>query len=174
MIQRYNKILILFLLVLVASNAFAQQIKGVVTDSVTHEPLMYISVYYQEKRDMGTITNIDGEYSLDTRRNGGTLVFSAVGYISKTVRVGSNNQTVNVKLAPDNVLLNEVVVKPQKEKYSRKNNPAVEFMKKVIEHKKAQVLEVNEYYQYDKYEKMKMSINDLTPEKLEKGIYKKY
>ena len=32
----------------------------------------------------------------------------------------------------------------------------------------------NDYYQYDKYEKMKMSINDLTPEKLEKGIYKKY
>ena len=85
--QRYSKILILFLLVLAGSNAFAQQIKGVVTDSVTHEPLMYISVYYQEKRDMGTITNIDGEYKLETRRNGGTLVFSAVGYISKTVKV---------------------------------------------------------------------------------------
>ena len=174
MIQRYNKILILFLLVLVASNAFAQQIKGVVTDSVTHEPLMYISVYYQEKRDMGTITNIDGEYSLEARRNGGTLVFSAVGYISKTVRVGSNNQTVNVKLAPDNVLLNEVVVKPQKEKYSRKNNPAVEFMKKVIENKKALKLEENDYYQYQKYEKMKMSLNDVTPDKMEKGIYKKF
>ena len=174
MIQRYNKILILFLLVLVASNAFAQQIKGVVTDSVTHEPLMYISVYYQEKRDMGTITNIDGEYSLEARRNGGTLVFSAVGYISKTVRVGSNNQTVNVKLAPDNVLLNEVIVKPQKEKYSRKNNPAVEFMKKVIENKKALKLEENDYYQYQKYEKMKMSLNDVTPDKMEKGIYKKF
>ena len=59
--QRYNKIFILLLLVLAAPNAFAQQIKGVVTDSVTHEPLMYISIYYQEKRDMGTITNIDGE-----------------------------------------------------------------------------------------------------------------
>ena len=174
MIQRYNKILILLLVVFAVSNAFAQQIKGVVTDSVTHEPLMYISVYYQEKRDMGTITNIDGEYKLETRRNGGTLVFSAVGYISKTVKVGSGNQTINIQLAPDNVVLNEVVVKPKKEKYSRKNNPAVEFMKKVIEHKKAQVLEVNDYYQYDKYEKMKMSINDLTPEKLEKGIYKKY
>lgn len=172
--QRYNKIFILLLLVLAAPNAFAQQIKGVVTDSVTHEPLMYISIYYQEKRDMGTITNIDGEYNLDARRNGGTLVFSAVGYISKTVKVHYANQTVNVQLAPDNVLLNEIVVKPKKEKYSRKNNPAVEFMKKVIEHKKAQVLEVNDYYQYDKYEKMKMSINDLTPEKLEKGIYKKY
>ena len=144
--QRYSKILILFLLVLAGSNAFAQQIKGVVTDSVTHEPLMYISVYYQEKRDMGTITNIDGEYKLETRRNGGTLVFSAVGYISKTVKVGSGNQTINIQLAPDNVVLNEVVVKPKKEKYSRKNNPAVEFMKKVIEHKKAQVLEVNDYF----------------------------
>ena len=142
--QRYNKILILLLLVLAASNAFAQQIKGVVTDSVTHEPLMYISVYYQEKRDMGTITNIDGEYSLEARRNGGTLVFSAVGYVSKTVKVSYGNQTVNVQLAPDNVILSEVVVKPQKEKYSRKNNPAVEFMKKVIEHKKAQALEVND------------------------------
>lgn len=172
--QQYNKILILFLLVLATSNAFAQQIKGLVTDSVTHEPLMYISVYYQEKRDMGTITNIDGEYTLDARRNGGTLVFSSIGYHTKTVKVGYGNQTVNVQLSPDNVILNEVVVKPKKEKYSRKNNPAVEFMKKVIEHKKAQVLEVNEFYQYDKYEKMKMSINDLTPEKLEKGIYKKY
>ena len=140
--QRYSKILILILLILAASNVFAQQIKGVVTDSVTHEPLMYISVYYQEKKDMGTITNIDGEYSLEARRNGGTLVFSAVGYISKTVKVNYGNQTVNVQLAPDNVILNEVVVKPKKEKYSRKNNPAVEFMKKVIEHKKAQALEV--------------------------------
>lgn len=43
---------------------------------------------------------------------------------------------LNVALAPADVMLSEVVVKPKKEKYSRKNNPAVEFMKKVIEHKK--------------------------------------
>ena len=174
MIQRYNKILILFLLVLVASNAFAQQIKGVVTDSVTHEPLMYISVYYQEKRDMGTITNIDGEYSLEARRNGGTLVFSAVGYITKKVKLNPGTRVLNVKLQPDDIMLSEVVVKPKKEKYSRKNNPAVEFMKKVIENKKALKLEENDYYQYQKYEKMKMSLNDVTPDKMEKGIYKKF
>ena len=172
--QQYNKIIILLIFILATSNTFAQQIKGVVTDSITNEPLMYISVYYQDKKDLGTITNIDGEYKLEARKNGGTLIFSAIGYVSKTVKVGSGNQTVNVKLSTDNVLIDEVVVKPKKEKYTRKNNPAVDFMKKVIEHKKAQSLEVNDYYQYDKYEKMKMSINDLTPEKLEKGIYKKY
>ena len=45
-------------------------------------------------------------------------------------------------------------------------------MKKVIENKKALKLQENDYYQYQKYEKMKMSINDVTPEKMEKGIYK--
>ena len=70
---------------------------------------------------------------------------------------------LNVKLQSDDIMLSEVVVKPQKEKYSRKNNPAVEFMKKVIENKKALKLEENDYYQYQKYEKMKMSLNDVTP-----------
>lgn len=91
---------------------------------------MYISVYYQDKKDLGTITNIDGEYKLEARKNGGNLIFSAIGYVSKTVKVGSGNQTVNVKLSTDNVLIDEVVVKPKKEKYTRKNNPAVDFMKK--------------------------------------------
>ena len=47
-------------------------------------------------------------------------------------------------------------------------------MRKVIDHKKAQKLETNDYYQYSKYQKMKMSLNDVTPESLEKGIYKKF
>ncbi len=135
---------------------------------------MYISVYYESKKDVGTVTNIDGQYTLEARRPGDKLIFSAVGYTTKTVRITGEAQTLNVKLSPDNVQLSEVTVKPQKEKYSRKNNPAVEFMEKVIAHKKAQVLEANDFYQFDKYEKMKMSINDLTPEKLSKGIYKKY
>ena len=172
--HRYSRIIILLLFILAAPNAFAQ-IKGVVKDSISHEPLMYISVYYQDKQGSGgVVTNINGEYKIESRKSGEILVFSAVGYKTQTVKVGSGAQTINIKLAPDDILLDEVVVKPKKEKYSRKNNPAVEFMKKVIDHKKAQNLEINDYYQYDKYEKMKMSINDLTPEKLEKGIYKKY
>ena len=65
-------------------------------------------------------------------------------------------------------------VEAKKEKYSRKNNPAVEFMRKVIDRKKKLKLEEKDYYQYRKYEKMKMSLNDITPEKMEKGLYKKF
>lgn len=169
-----DKRIILLLLVLMITSSVFPQIKGIVTDSINNEPLMYISIYYKDKKDLGTVTNVNGEFKIDSRRNGGILLFSAVGYKTKSLKIAPGKQSLKVKLAPDNVLLNEVIVKPQKEKYSRKNNPAVEFMKKVIANKKAQILSANEYYQFDKYEKMKMSINDLTPEKLEKGIYKKY
>ena len=168
----YKKLILLFLLVFAASQSFAQ-LKGVITDSITHEPLMYISVYYEGK-GVGGVSNANGEYQIETRKNWNEVTFSSIGYRTKVIRLTPGQKVLNVQMVPDDVMLTEVVVKPKKEKYSKKNNPAVDFMRKVIEHKKAQKLEVNDYYQYDQYEKMKMSLNDITPEKLEKGIYKKY
>ena len=56
-----------------------------------------------------------------------------MGYITKKVKIPAGAKELNVVLSPDDVMLEEVVVKPKKEKYSRKNNPAVEFMRKVID-----------------------------------------
>ena len=170
--QRYI-IYALFLLSLFVSISASAQIKGVITDSLTNEPLMYITVQYEGK-GVGGISNANGEYQVETHKGWDELTFSAVGYITKKVKLNPGTRVLNVKLQPDDIMLSEVVVKPKKEKYSRKNNPAVEFMKKVIENKKALKLEENDYYQYQKYEKMKMSLNDVTPDKMEKGIYKKF
>ena len=164
----YKKLILLFLLVFAASQSFAQ-LKGVITDSITHEPLMYISVYYEGK-GVGGVSNANGEYQIETRKNWNEVTFSSIGYRTKVIRLTPGQKVLNVQMVPDDVMLTEVVVKPKKEKYSKKNNPAVDFMRKVIEHKKAQKLEVNDYYQYDQYEKMKMSLNDITPEKLENGL----
>ena len=57
--QQYRKLILLSLLIITASQAFAQ-LKGVITDSITHEPLMYISVYYEGK-GVGGVSNADGE-----------------------------------------------------------------------------------------------------------------
>ena len=171
--KRLYNITLILLLLLFASAGASAQIRGVITDSLTHEPLMYITVQYEGK-GVGGISNADGEYQVETRKGWNELTFSAIGYITKKVKFAPGTKVLNVALAPADVMLSEVVVKPKKEKYSRKNNPAVEFMKKVIEHKKALKLEENDFYQYQKYEKMKMSINDVTPEKMEKGIYKKF
>lgn len=170
--QQYNKLIILLLLLFVTPQVFAQ-IKGVITDSISHEPLMYISVFYEGK-GVGGISNAKGEYQIESRKGWNEITFSAVGYITKVVKITPGTKELNVKMLPSDILLDEVVVKPQKEKYSRKNNPAVDFMRQVIAHKKAQKLDGNDYYQYNKYQKMKMSLNDVTDDMMDKGIYKKF
>lgn len=168
----YLKIIYIFLFTFNVSALFAQQIRGVITDSLTSEPLMYISVFYEGK-GVGSISNIKGEYVVENRPEWKELTFSAVGYNTKVVRITPNTRTLNIKLAPGDILLNEVVIKPKKERYSRKNNPAVDFMRKVIENKSTFKLQENDYYQFDKYQKMKTSFNDMTPDKVKEGIYKK-
>ena len=166
-------IFLLFLLLGCCISVSAQNIQGVVTDSLTNEPIPYLSVFYEGK-GVGSITDNDGNYKVETRKGWNKLTFSAVGYVTKVVNIIPGvTKNLNVRMRPDDIMLDEVVVKPKREKYSRKNNPAVELMKKVIAHKKNNKLSENDYYQYNKYQKITMSLNDVTPEMLEKGMYKK-
>ena len=170
---KYIKSFLLFLLLGCCISVSAQNIQGVVTDSLTNEPIPYLSVFYEGK-GVGSITDNDGNYKVETRKGWNKLTFSAVGYVTKVVNIIPGvTKNLNVRMRPDDIMLDEVVVKPKREKYSRKNNPAVELMKKVIAHKNNNKLSENDYYQYNKYQKITMSLNDVTPEMLEKGMYKK-
>lgn len=170
---KYIKSFLLFLLLGCCISVSAQNIQGVVTDSLTNDPIPYLSVFYEGK-GVGSITDNDGHYKVETRKGWNKLTFSAVGYVTKVVNIIPGvTKNLNVRMRPDDIMLDEVVVKPKREKYSRKNNPAVELMKKVIAHKNNNKLSENDYYQYNKYQKITMSLNDVTHEMLEKGMYKK-
>ena len=164
---------VLFLLLTFIPQDAIAQIRGVITDSLTHEPLMFVNVQYKGST-FGTRSNEEGEYRLTIRQGFDEIIFSYMGYKTKIVKVQPGESNMDIQLCPDNIVLSELVVKPKREHYSRKNNPAVDFMRKVIAHKKNLKLEEKDFYQYQKYEKMKMSLNDITPDKLEKGIYKKF
>ena len=170
---KYIKTFLQILLLGCCISVSAQNIQGVVTDSLTNDPIPYLSVFYEGK-GVGSITDNDGHYKVETRKGWNKLTFSAVGYVTKVVNIIPGvTKNLNVRMRPDDIMLDEVVVKPKREKYSRKNNPAVELMKKVIAHKNNNKLSENDYYQYNKYQKITMSLNDVTPEMLEKGMYKK-
>jgi len=155
------------------SETSPSHLTGVVRDSVTNEPIPYASVSYEGK-GVGSISDINGAYRITTRKGWNEVTFTAVGYKKKTVKIVPGVTTkLSVKLQSTDIQLTEIVVKPRKEKYSRKNNPAVELMKKVIEHKSSQRLEENDFYQFDKYQKLTTSINDVNPDDFGKGIYKK-
>lgn len=87
---------------------FAQQrlITGVVVDA-HNEPVIGASVL-EKGTSNGTITNVDGEYSLKVT-SGATLVFSYIGYKTQEVLVG-NKTIVNATLVEDAEQLDEVVV----------------------------------------------------------------
>ena len=170
---KYIKSFLLFLLLGCCISVSAQNIQGVVTDSLTNDPIPYLSVFYEGK-GVGSITDNDGHYKVETRKGWNKLTFSAVGYVTKVVNIIPGvTKNLNVRMRPDDIMLDEVVVKPKREKYSRKNNPAVELMKKVIAHKNNNKLSENDYYQYNKYQIITLSLNYLTPEMLVYGMYKK-
>lgn len=171
--QLYITLLISILYFLIPFNGLQAQIKGIITDSLTSEPIPYVSVYYEGK-GVGAISDESGVFEVATRNGWNKLSFSVVGYNKKIIPIVPGvTKNLSVKMASSDILLSEVIIRPKREKYSRKNNPAVELMQKVIAHKSEQRLEQHEYYQYDKYQKITMSLNDVTPEMLEKGIFKK-
>lgn len=118
--QQYSKLLLVIFLLLSAPQAFAQ-LKGVITDSISHEPLMYISVFYEGK-GVGGISNANGEYKVETRKGWNELTFSAVGYITKKVKIPAGAKELNVVLSPDDVMLEEVVVNIKGEIFPKKQS----------------------------------------------------
>ncbi len=82
-------------------------ITGVITDAESNDPLIGANVIIKGT-GTGTITDIDGTYSLEIPDGTETLVISYTGYIDQVIVVGTNN-TINVALAPG-ALLEEVVV----------------------------------------------------------------
>ena len=153
--------------------SFAQQmISGRVTDAQTGEGIPFASVQYKG-HNIGVASDIDGNYKI-ARHNGWVLTFSAVGYVAHTSVVNSNvKSNYFVKLKTDNRMLKEVKVSAKKGRYSRKNNPAVEMMKKVIAAKKLSDLANHDFYQYNKYQKLTLALNDIKPESLENSKNKK-
>lgn len=87
--------------------ALAQfQVKGVVTESTYNEPVIGASIREQGTTN-GTITNVDGIFTLQVASADAVLEISYIGYVSKTLPVAAN---MNVVLDEDQKALEEVVV----------------------------------------------------------------
>src|SRR5690606_27306581 len=85
-----------------------QTISGTVTAVDTHEPLPGVSVVVKGTT-IGTVTDVEGRYSLSIPGEANVVVFSYVGYINQEVTVG-NQAVIAIALEPDVMALEEVVV----------------------------------------------------------------
>lgn len=159
------------LVVLCTIRVAAQMVQGVVTEAATGEPLPTVHVYYMDDKSTLVQTDINGKYKIAFRP--GTLVFSMMGFDVKALEV-KEAQKLNVKLQEMSSSLQEVTIATKKQKYSRKNNPAVEMMRKVIAAKKSSNLRSHDYLSYMKYEKMTMALNEFTDKVFEDDHFKRF
>lgn len=92
-----------------AVNLFAQTvITGTVTDSKTNIPVPGVNVVL-DGTTQGTITNLDGFYSLNVSNPSGSITFSFIGYTSQTINI-TGKTIVDVSLVEDLLNIDEVVV----------------------------------------------------------------
>lgn len=161
-------LLFLCFIIIEAFNLCAQNITGTVTDEKTGAALPFVNVFYDGGH--GVQTDSAGHYSLPKKN--GKLYFSLIGYVPKSFVIKEATR-LDVALSVDNIELGVAVVKSKKTKYSRKNNPAVIMMQKVIAAKKKSDLSVHPYYSYNKYQKLTFALNEISDKVFEEGGLKK-
>ena len=152
------------------------QVSGQVTDAETGDPLPYVNVYFKGERTLGTTTDDKGHYELPAwNSKNDSLVFSYMGYSTHAAYVPKHSRMrIHVKLEPHDRQLNEIVVRSKKKRYKRKNNPAVDLMRKVIAAKSKSDLKDNDFYRYSKYQKITFAFNNITQEFLDSGFLRKF
>lgn len=108
---------------LVASTAIGvAQVRGVVVDKTTKEPLVGVSIYQSTAKDgkkagennqsqtsVGTITDLDGKFELQTGSGKQQIKVSYIGYTPMTLTV-KNGETITIEMEPDVIALNDVVI----------------------------------------------------------------
>ena len=151
----------IFLIVLpISASAREILVSGTIIDSISREPIPYVAVYVTASKE-GKLADEQGHFSLWKKNANDSLRFSVMGYSEKTVPMSfAPGKDIIVELVPTGVQLSEVVVKPRKEKYSKKNNPAVDFVNRIRNSKEKNDPRRHDFYSYRKYERISTAIND--------------
>lgn len=159
------KLVIFFVLTLVAlqSHAAGYLVQGIVRDSVTDTPLARASVLVEGGRS--AVADERGIFEVPVSPDSRAMTVSCVGYAPKRVAIHRTSHNMYaVYLAPQRHELREIVVR--RGKYSKKNNPAVDFARR-IKHAGPEgdpMLRPN--YSFNKYDRLTLALNNFSPEEM--------
>ena len=178
---RFIRYIILIALLQVVAGTFLSHAQsftsasGIVKDSITGEPLPFVSVYF-DGSTIGAMTDDNGTFTLQNNQGYTKLAAASLGYDTKFIdlKPGKKNDNLELLLKPTAFEISEVVVKPKREKYTRKDNPAVELIKKVIAHKNDNQIEAKPEYQTEVYEKLSLSLDNFNPNLDKNKFLKKF
>ena len=140
----FKKYILLVILIIAAVTANSQvfSVNGTVLDSVTKQKLAFVNIIVNDDGTFGTTTDIDGNFSITSKKAIETLTFSYVGYKKKQVIADNFGQKSNkFYLSPVSYKLDEVV-------FYAGENPAHRIIDSVVRHRKHNNPEMLDYYSY--------------------------
>lgn len=166
-------------------NSSRTGISGTVVDGYTGETLPFVQIYFLQSTenrgmipsDIGTSSDLDGNFSLSNTAGYTRLNFQMLGYKTEmvTLRPGQNRKDVKIKMHPDVYGLQDIVVTPKNSKrdYKRKGNPAVELIKNVIANKDKHCVTTSEQYTAKTYSRMSFALDNIKMN-FKKGFWKNF
>jgi hypothetical protein len=150
------------------------RVKGKVFDANSKEPLPFVNIAFKGT-NVGMTTDFNGSFNLESKWASDTLQVSYVGYDTEYIPViMGKTQTIDVELKETGTTLETVTITAKKKRYRKKNNPAVELIRKVIDNKDRNRIEGQEYYEFDKYEKVEMDLNNISDKFRNRKIFKDF
>lgn len=121
------------------------------------------------------MTDEVGYFSLKTSAPVRELVATSVGYEDYLMPLTRGEKyQVTIKMRTTDYAISEVEIKPKRERYKRRGNPAVAFAKNVINSYDKYKISSAEYYSYDQYDRMTLAFNNFTDKKKTKPIFRKF
>lgn len=158
-------LLINFQLLLVAQT----KVSGIVIDE-SGEPVAFANVLFKNSIE-GTITNDNGRFYMESDNTHKTLSVSFIGYENQEIELPSKvNYNMKIKMVESTEQLNEVVLIAGKQ--SKKNNPAIDILRKIWAKKRENGLRKFKQYAYDKYEKVEFDLNTIDSALMKRKIFK--
>lgn len=159
----------LFFLVAFANNNFAQtKVSGIVVDKL-NQPIPYANVVFK-KSNVGTVSNEDGHFYLESPTIQTVLIISSVGFSEREITL-QKAVNYNFKIQLNEAeSLKEVVIFTGKT--PKKNNPALDILRKIWEHKRKNGLSIFDQYQMEKYEKVEFDMNSIDSAFMKQKIFK--
>ena len=145
------------------------KVSGHVIDS-NNEPVAFANIVFKASSE-GTITNENGKFYLESDQDWDTVVISFVGYETLEIKLDKKvNYNLKFTLKDTADELGTVLIVTGKQ--SKKNNPAIDILRKVWEHKRKNGLKQFKQYQYDKYEKVEFDINTIDSALIKSKIFR--
>lgn len=160
--------IVLFFLFLSSIVIGQTKVGGKVTDEFG-DPVAFANVIFKNSKE-GVITDENGNFYFESKENYSTLVVSYVGFEKKEISLKPGlNTGLKIQLK-SGTELKEVVIYTGKT--SKKNNPAIDILRKIWERRRKNGLKMFKQYEYDKYEKVEFDLNTIDSTFMNSKVFK--